>query len=105
MANALKWFSTPVIAAHWGGLNVSEEVLKHLCGLDIYFDTAFGYASMPRYYAEKILEKHGASKILFGTDLPWHTPDMELRQLNALGLSQNEKDQICFQNAQKLLGI
>ncbi len=105
MANALKWFSTPVIAAHWGGLNVSEEVLKHLCSLDIYFDTAFGYASMPRYYAEKILETHGTSKILFGTDLPWHTPDMELRQLDVLGLSKTEKDQICFQNAQKLLGI
>ncbi len=105
MANALKWFSSPVVAAHWGGLNASEEVVKHLCGLDIYFDTAFGYASMPRYYAEKILEKHGTAKILFGTDLPWHTPEMELRQLDALGLSETEKDQICFLNAQNLLGI
>ncbi len=87
MANALKWFDSPVIAAHWGGLNVSEEVIKHLCGLDIYFDTAFGYASMPKYYAQTILEKHGANKILFGTDLPWHTPNMELRQLDFLSLS------------------
>lgn len=105
MANALRWFSSPVIAAHWGGFNVSDQVLQHLCGLDIYFDTAFGYASMPKYYAEKILEKHGAEKILFGTDLPWHTPEMELRLLNTLGLSEREYNQICFENAQKLLGI
>ena len=105
MKNALKWFSSPVVAAHWGGLNAGEEVVKHLCGLDIYFDTAFGYASMPRYYTEKILETHGTNKILFGTDLPWHTPNMELRQIETLGLSQEEKNQIYFANAKKLLGI
>ncbi len=105
MAKALQWFSSPVIAAHWGGLGVSDQVLKYLCGSDLYFDTAFGYASLPKYYIQKIIEAHGTDKILFGTDLPWHTPDMELRQLSTLGLSENEYEQITFGNAKKLLGI
>lgn len=103
MIKALSWFDSPIVAAHWGGLNCAEAVLKNLCGKDIYFDTAFGYSSMPKYYAQKILEKHGADKILFGTDTPWHTPEMEMRLLNSLDLTNEEKEKIFHINAQKLL--
>lgn len=102
---ALKHFETPVIAAHWGGINCCEGVLKRLCGKNIFFDTSFGYSMLPKYYAEKIIETHGTDKILFGTDTPWHTPEMEMRLLNTLGLTDAEKEQIYFLNAKKLLGI
>jgi predicted TIM-barrel fold metal-dependent hydrolase len=58
---------------------------------------------MPKYYAEKILEKHGVDRMLFGTDTPWHTPQMESRLLDHLGLSEDERDNINYQNAQRLL--
>lgn len=105
IARALSWFESPVIAAHWGGIDCGKEVLELLCGKDIYFDTSFGYGNMPKYYAEKILEKHGADKILFGTDSPWHTAEMEMRLLDTLGLSSEEKEQIFHRNAEKLLEI
>ncbi len=105
MERALKHFSSPVIAAHWGGIGCGEEVLKHLCGKDIYFDTSFGYGTMPKYYAEKIIEKHTADKILFGTDSPWHTADMELKLLNSLLLSQSDMDKITHKNALQMLEI
>jgi len=103
MAKALEWFSSPVIAAHWGGIDCYEEVLNRLCGREIYFDTSFGYSMLPRYYALKIVEKHGADKILFGTDTPWHTPEMELKLLNNLGLSEQEMEKITYKNALNLL--
>ena len=105
MARALKWFDSPVVAAHWGGINCNEGVIEHLCSKDIYFDTSFGYSMMPRYYALKIIEKHGTDKLLFGTDTPWHTPEMELTLLNNLGLDDNDMNKIKYQNAKKLLGI
>lgn len=105
MIKALAQFDSPVIAAHWGGINCNEAVLKYLCGTDIYFDTSFGYSMMPKYYAEKIIEKHGTDKILFGTDTPWHTASMETRLLNSLNLSQSDMDKITHQNAKKLLCI
>lgn len=105
MERALSWFSSPVVAAHWGGAGCGEEVLKRLCGKDIYFDTSFGYGQMPKYYAEQILEKHGADKMLFGTDTPWHTAEMEMRFLSTLNLSDDEMAKITYQNAQKLLNI
>lgn len=104
-AKAIKWFDSPVVLAHMGGLNQNEEVLNCLAGENVYFDTAFCYSSMPRYYAEKIIEKHGVDKILFGTDSPWRTASQEKRFVENIGLTQNEKDLIYFGNAKKLLNI
>lgn len=103
--NALRWFDSPVVAAHWGSQGMGEETLRHLCGLDIYFDTAFGYASAPKPMQQAILEKHGCSKILFASDCPWHAPSVDLFRLDSLGLSKTERESICCGNAKQLLGL
>lgn len=103
LANALKWFDAPVIAAHWGGWCCWQDVEDYLCSKDVYFDTSFGSGTIPRPIAMEIIEKHGVDKILFGTDTPWHTPKHEMRLLDTLGLSDSEKDKIYYQNARFLL--
>ncbi len=105
MLKALTHFDSPVIAAHWGGAGCGEEVLRHLCGSNIYFDTSFGYGTMPKYIAEEILERHGTDKMLFGTDTPWHTADMERRLLSTLRLTEQELEKIYHKNAEGLLGL
>ena len=106
MATALGWLDSPVVAAHWGGVNCGEEVLRHLCGRDnLYLDTSFGYSMMPRYHAEKILEKHGVDHMLFGTDTPWHTAAMEMRLLESLDIPREDMEKIRYQNAAKLIGL
>lgn len=105
MSRALKHLDCPVIAAHWGGLCMGEEVLKYLCGLPLYLDTSFGYGAKPRMEAMQIIEKHGISRLLFGSDFPWHTPKNELRFLQTLELSDAEREDICINNAAKLLGF
>lgn len=105
LLKALSWFDSPVVAAHWGGLSCWDEVLEHLCGRELYFDTSFACGCMPKYYAQKIIEKHGADRVLFGTDTPWHTPAAELGMLATLELSNAEIENITFTNAAKLLEI
>ena len=105
MAIALNWFDSPVVVAHWGGVNCNQQTLDLLCGREVYLDTSFGYSMLPKYYAEKILEKHGTHRVLFGTDTPWHTAQMELRLLGSLGLTDAEMAAITHRNAQRLLGI
>ena len=60
---------------------------------------------MPKYYAQKIMQLHTPDRMLFGTDTPWHTSDMEKRLLDTLGLSNEDMDKITHKNAQKLLGV
>lgn len=105
MARALEWFDSPVVAAHLGGVGCYEGVLERLVGREVYFDTAFCYGTVPKYYVEKIIELHGADRILFGTDTPWHAPYMEKRLIDSLGLSDEDKEKITHLNAEKLLGI
>ncbi len=105
LAAALPWFDSPVVAAHWGGIDSYAAVLDKLAGLPLYLDTAMGYAMMPRYYAEKIVEKHGVDRILFGTDCPWHTAGMEQRLLDNLGLGEEDMAKIHHKNAEKLLKL
>ena len=105
MRRALKWFDSPVVAAHWGGVDCGVEVLDKLCGQDIYFDLSFGHSCMPKPIAQAIIDRHGADRLLFGSDIPWHRPAWELQLLNSLNLSHSDREKICFRNAQKLLGL
>ena len=105
LASVLDCFETPVVAAHWGGLQYSEDVIRHLCGRNVYIDTSFGYGRLTKYHAEQIIEKHGTEKLLFATDMPWHTASLEMRLLGTLGLTDEQQTQIYSGNAKRLLGI
>lgn len=102
---ALKWFESPVVAAHLGGLGCGGEVYEKLCGLPIYFDMSFSYGTTSKPLAEKIVEKHGADKILFGSDSPWHEAKKEKAFLEFLDISKEEKELIRYKNAARLLNI
>jgi predicted TIM-barrel fold metal-dependent hydrolase len=105
LLRALRWFDSPVVAAHWGGVGCGEEVVEKLCCAPVWFDLAYGYASIARPIALKILEKHGPQRLLFGSDLPWHRPGWEMRLLDSLELDPRELEMICSGNARGLLGL
>ncbi len=102
---AAKWIDSPMICAHWGASCMGEDVLKYLCDIPIYFDTAFGYGTMPKNRAQRILEKKGADYILFGSDCPWHAPSWDIKMINTLDITEADKEKIYHENAEKLLGI
>lgn len=105
LLGALKWLEGPVVAAHWGGMSCYEQVIDRLCGENIYFDLSFGYGVIPRQLALRIIDRHTPDRLLFGSDLPWHRPAWELRLLDTLELSQEDREKICHQNARGLLGL
>ncbi|MBO4941402.1 MAG: amidohydrolase family protein [Clostridia bacterium] len=105
LERALGWFSAPVVAAHWGGAGCAKLVEKHLAGCDVWFDLSFGYGTMPKSFAQKIVDKHTPDRLLFGSDMPWHRPSWEMRLIESLDISKEDKDKIYYQNAQKLLDL
>ena len=82
-----------------------EQVLKKLAGLDLFLDTSFSYGRMPPYLARDIIKAHGAQRILLGSDMPWSATVNEIRFLDSLDLSDNERELILGKNAQRLLKI
>ena len=105
LIGALKWFDSPVIAAHWGGVDCGVEVIDKLCGMDVWFDLSYGYSNMPKAIAQEILNKHTPDRLLFASDMPWHRPQWEMRLIESLDISKEDKDKIYYKNGMKLLGI
>lgn len=95
----------PVIAAHFGGYMLWEEVLKFLCGTQVYLDTAFSYGKIPPDFAKEIIGAHGSERILLGSDMPWSTPTDEERLIRSLQLDDAVTNAILFNNAKRLLSI
>lgn len=95
----------PVIAAHFGGWLMWKDVMRFLVGENVYFDTAYCYSRMPALFAKRIIEEHGADKILFGSDMPWSRTANEARFIKSLDLPEEQTEKILGLNAQKLLGL
>lgn len=104
LKNALRWFDSPVVAAHWGGIGCGAQVLDKLCGENIFFDLSYGYGAMAKPTAQAIVDRHGPERLLFGSDCPWHRPAWELRLLDSLELGAEDRERILWKNAAKLLG-
>ena len=106
LRKVVEFIETPVICAHWGSLSMGEDVLKYLCDIDnCYFDTAFGYGTMPKDRALRILDKKGVDKIIFGSDSPWNAPSWDIGMIKTMGLSSAEEEKIFHKNAEKILRL
>ncbi|MGI6169862.1 MAG: amidohydrolase family protein [Christensenellales bacterium] len=106
LSNILPLFGgAPVVAAHLGGYSAWADVETYLVGKDIYFDTALCSGTVPMYRAIDIVRAHGADRILFGTDMPWHSPEQERIFVAHLGLNEDEQEKIFSGNARHLLGM
>lgn len=92
-----------IIAAHLGAFVDWDEVEKYLVGTPINFDTAFISKFISPEQCERIIRNHGADKVLFGSDSPWHDPKTEHEFILNLGLSDEEKEMIFYKNALKIL--
>ncbi len=94
-----------LVAAHLGGWNEWDDVERWIVGKNIYLDTSTGFEHFPTDQFLRIVENHGADKILFASDSPWSDAVTELQCLRALPLSEDSKNKILGANAQKLLGL
>lgn len=94
-----------MIAAHFGGHKQWEDVYKYLAGEDIYLDTSMGFDYFTDETFIKIMNKHGSDKILFASDSPWSNAKNEIKRIKNLNISTEDKDNILYKNAKRLLKI
>jgi predicted TIM-barrel fold metal-dependent hydrolase len=95
--------SLRIVAAHMGGWKLWDEVEQHLCGLPVFLDTSAISDYISEEQFRRIVNKHGADNILFGTDSPWFDQSREIRWLDSMDLSNSVKSRIFYENGRRLL--
>jgi len=91
-----------MVLAHGGGIWEEAEVETHLYDEEVYFDVAM-LGTYPEVLL-RVIKGHGAERVLFGSDFPWHDRE-ELDALLALPIGEGDKRRVFYENAAKLLGI
>ena len=95
-----------IIAAHFGGYLLWDDVLEHLSGLEnIYLDSAYCCDSISKDKALKLIEVFGSNKILLGSDSPWKTQSDSVAFIKSLGLSSADEALVLGGNAKRLLNL
>ena len=93
------------IGAHLGGVFMWDESIKHLVGKNLYFDTSSTLLELTCEKFMYIVRNHGADKILFGTDYPLSDYKIECERFKSLDLTEEEKENIFYKNAYRLLKL
>ena len=94
-----------IIAAHFGGFMMWDDVKKFLAGTPIMMDTSMTSGYLDKDLFLEIASIHGTDKILFGSDSPWQTPKKSLEFLESTGLSDEDLELIKHKNAERILGL
>ena len=92
-----------LVLAHMGNSMCYDEVEEYLLGENVYLDTAYSIAHMEPGRLTRMLRKHGADKVLFGTDAPWSDQKEGVEILKNLGLTEEEFELVSHKNALRLL--
>ena len=121
-ASALKQLGNiPIILAHMGGWKNWDRVADLLGPTGCMLDTALSLGSIvpqePGHYRDEelplldeaafcsLVRTFGSNRILFGTDSPWADQTQEADRIRALPLTEEEKENILWRNAQRLLEL
>ncbi len=95
-----------IIGAHLGGWSVWDEAVEKLSGYkNFYVDSSSSLYELPIDRATKIIRTYGADRVLFGSDFPVFSPDIELNRFMALPLTDNERSMILSKNVLRLYNI
>lgn len=94
-----------VIAAHFGGYQRWDEARECLVDTNVYLDTCSSLGFISKEYATERIHEYGADRILFATDFPMWRTELELDRFLRLDLTEDERKDILYNNAAKLLKL
>ena len=95
-----------VIGAHFGGYSIWDDAMANYKGYkNLYVDTSSSLAFIPIEKAKALVEFYGVERVLFATDFPMWKANGEIETVEKLGLSEEDKRKIYFENACELFGI
>ena len=105
--NVLKAFpKLKFVGPHLGGWSVWEDALRLLPDFEnITVDTSSCFYTMKKDFAETIIRAFGSDRVMFGTDYPMWPQKGDISFFNTLDLTEDEREDIAWRTAGKLLDI
>ena len=94
-----------VIVGHFGGFINWELADQFLVGKEIYFDTSLAVAYLDDERMCDMIHRHGAHKVLFGSDCPWMSAQVGIEKIARMDLTEEERELILHKNAERILGL
>lgn len=95
-----------VIGAHFGGWSIWEEATEKLNKYEnFYVDCSSSLYAISPEKAKELIMAYGTDKVLFGTDYPMWEPNEEIDRFMQIDLTEEEREDILYNNAAKLFNI
>lgn len=101
-----------LILAHMGGWQIWDRVAEELAGENVYMDTAFSLDCVPEVKGMlskeqfvNLVRRHGADRVVFGTDSPWSGQKESVDWIRDCGLTEEEEEKIFSGNMRRILGF
>jgi predicted TIM-barrel fold metal-dependent hydrolase len=96
-----------MIACHYGGYHLLEEAEEHVVGSSVTLETSWP-PTMAELEPEKVVDlirKHGADRVVYGSDWPMADPAAEIAAIRKLGLTPEEEAGVLGGNLARILGV
>ena len=96
-----------LIACHFGGYHLLDEAEQLVVGSRAYLETSWPprLGDLDRDRIRSLIRRHGADRVIFGSDWPMADPGAEIESVRALGLDQHEVDAILGNTLAAILGL
>jgi len=96
-----------LVACHYGAYHQLELGEKIVVGSRVILETSWPptMAILEPSRIRAIIERHGADKVVFGSDWPLADPEAEIAGIRALGLTAEDEAKILGGNLARLLGL
>ncbi|GGO75153.1 amidohydrolase family protein [Nocardioides deserti] len=95
-----------LMACHFGGYKILDDAEEMLAGTDVVLETSWppSLATLRPERVRDLIRKHGAERIVFGSDWPMTSPAEEIRAIEALGLTDDEVKMVLGGTLASVLG-
>ncbi|MDR3037323.1 MAG: amidohydrolase family protein [Coriobacteriales bacterium] len=91
-------------AAHFGGWSLYDLAVEYLEDEHCFMDLSSSSVYLGPRRTTELIHIYGADRILFGSDYPMWDPATELERFGRNDLTEEEREQICWRNAERFLG-
>ncbi|MFA4945437.1 MAG: amidohydrolase family protein [Lentisphaeria bacterium] len=99
-----RWPRLRLVAAHFGGWRMWDEVERELLGSPVWLDLSFT-GELPAERLAAMVRRHGAERVLFASDTPWDDLGAAVARFQALPLTPAERERVAWRNAAELFQL